>query len=71
MIEMNAFDNNEQEIPEVKEQVVDPVLDAQISQFRMHVKTLEDMGLYATAESSRRKLARLLAKRDALGASEG
>lgn len=71
MIEMNAFDNNEQEIPEVKEQVVDPVLDAQISECRMHVKTLEDMGLRATAEGSRRKLARLLAKRDALGAPEG
>jgi hypothetical protein len=71
MIEMNAFDNNEQEIPEVKEQVIDPILEAEITKYRMHIKTLEDMGLYLTAEGSRRKLTRLLAQTIALEAPEG
>lgn len=72
MTEMNAFENNEQEIPEVKEQVVDPVLDAEIAAVRAMIEALRKMGLHRTADNyNTRTLTRLLAQRDALGAPEG
>lgn len=55
----NAFEE-QHGLPEVEEQVVDPVLQQQIKDHEVHIEKLRALHLYTTADLIQRRLDKLL-----------